>query len=391
MQLPIYKLHPKSAFHFGERGVGLERTAVVFHSDSLFSAIVCAWRGLGMPVSSDGTMPLLAPFATALKCPLFLSSAFPFAFDILFLPRPLNREGKGPKSFAEFVSLAVFQEIVQGRESRDQWHAVQGGEALVTTDEALFLLRRLKGQRKRPQRLTESEFFSLRQEEIVALRTNQKKELLQRFNTRQLELWASGEDTRVPRAAVDRISSASTLYFCGRLHFAQGCGLYFWADIRQDGYDEHLLSALDFLSEEGIGGERTTHGRFELECATAELPEAKTQNGDETMFLTLSLYHPTKEEVCNQKVLVEGCYDIIERRGWVYSPDGLGFRHKGIRMFLEGSIFFSPILGDISEVQPDRFPHPIYRYGFAFPPHGLKVNLSDELSKQEGELFEPRE
>lgn len=383
MQLPIYKLHPKSAFHFGERGVGLERSAVVFHSDSLFSAIVCAWRGLGMPVSPDGTMPLLAPFATAETCPLFLSSAFPFAFDILFLPRPLNREDKGPKSFAEFVSLGVFREIVQGREERDQWHAVQGGEALVTTDEVLLLLCRLKGQISHTFR--QYEFFSLRQEEIAALRTNQKEELLQRFNTRDISLWASGEDTRMPRATVDRISKASTLYFCGRLHFAQGCGLYFWADIRQDGYDEHLLSALDFLSEEGIGGERTTHGRFELECATAELSEAKTNNQDETMFLTLSLYHPTKEEVCSKKVLVGGCYDIIERRGWVDSPDGRGFRHKGIRMFLEGSIFKRPVLGDISEVQPDGFPHPVYRYGFAFPPHGLKVKKSDELSKQEGE------
>ena len=39
MKVTAYHLKPRGPMHFGERGVGVETASVVFHADSLFSAL----------------------------------------------------------------------------------------------------------------------------------------------------------------------------------------------------------------------------------------------------------------------------------------------------------------------------------------------------------------
>jgi len=81
-----YLLHPRGAFHFGERGVGVEETAELLHSDTLFSAIVSAWRMLG---GGDLDLPLIKPFIEGQPPPFRISSALPFAGPITLFPRPV--------------------------------------------------------------------------------------------------------------------------------------------------------------------------------------------------------------------------------------------------------------------------------------------------------------
>jgi len=43
-RLVAYRLIPRSPFHFGERGIGLEETSILLHSDTLFSALCMTLR-----------------------------------------------------------------------------------------------------------------------------------------------------------------------------------------------------------------------------------------------------------------------------------------------------------------------------------------------------------
>ena len=65
-------------------------------------------------------------------------------------------------------------------------------------------------------------------------------------------------------------------------------------------------------------------------------------------------------------------YQLVERAGWVDSPVVTsGQRKKTCRMFAEGSVFRTQPRGCLVDVTPEPVekapPHPVYRYGFAFP------------------------
>ncbi len=83
--------------------------------------------------------------------------------------------------------------------------------------------------------------------------------------------------------------------------------------------------------------------------------------------MTLSLYHPTREEVDGGR-LGEAYYRLRVRRGWVGSAEGQGLRGKAVRMLAEGSVIYGGDAGDLVDVTPEGFAaHRVYRYGLAFP------------------------
>ncbi|MHA1974147.1 MAG: type III-A CRISPR-associated RAMP protein Csm4 [Candidatus Hodarchaeales archaeon] len=330
-QLFIYKLKPRGAFHLGEAGIGVESTEVMIHSDTLFSAIVSAWRHID-GLDADSKISLLTPFVCSDgDMPLYLSSAFPYIENILLLPRPRIKlgEDKSTKKI-DFISVEALQEIVQ--KEFDKKETVKNGKVMITETE---------------REMINSDWVC-----------------------------KSGRKSRTPRVAIDRITSQSEIYFCGRVTFEENCGLYFWADIRNREYKAHLDRALDFLSDEGIGGERSIgHGQFTFNCNENELPTFNSPNASSTRYLTLSLYHPTKDEVCSNKVLDGASYEFFDRGGWIYSPDSKSRRRRRVKMFKEGGLFSRPVAGDIVSVEPAGFPHPVYRYGLAFPRGGLKMEV----------------
>ena len=46
VNLTLCRLCPTAPIHLGERGIGMEETSEVIHSDSLFGALSCAWSTL---------------------------------------------------------------------------------------------------------------------------------------------------------------------------------------------------------------------------------------------------------------------------------------------------------------------------------------------------------
>jgi CRISPR-associated protein Csm4 len=344
-----YILRPRGAFHFGERGIGVEETADLLHSDTLFAAIVSAWRLLGEPLTAENDLALLHPFHAG-KPPLVLSSALPFAGDIPLFPRPHVPLG-AEKSFKQvlYVSPQALALLAQGtrltRERAEQ-ELIQGGAVWMLPEERDRIVPLLLADEPDTQRRAH----------------------LQEIVTREparITLWWGSDTPPVPHVVVDRVNAQPSLYHSGRLRFAQDCGLTFWAAIHDDRYQERLEAALTFLQDEGLGGKRTSgHGQFDWEVRDADLPAA----ADPTGYLTLSLYHPQPAELA-AGVLDQAWYRRIHRRGWIFSPEGRNLRRKGLWMLREGAVLRtlpSSSPGDLSDLRPERgFPHPIWRYGYA--------------------------
>lgn len=333
--LLAYRFVPRGPFRFGERGVGLEETAEFPRSDTLFSAIVSAWRLLG---GTETVKRWLAAFPTPdrpdLQPPVLLSSAFPYVGSVYFLPRPaihLKSDEDDPKGAKHIEYLS--------------WRRME--ELLATADP--------------PHARTEH----LRQGRTVWIHPQDQAEN-SLLKTGQDTLWISGEEAMIPRVTVDRLMSASALYFQGQVRFADECGFYcltrFCGDQANE-FQKAVEQALTILGEEGLGARRSAGlGRFELQG-----PEVLTLRcpSDSNAHLLLSLYHPTKSEVTGG-VLKDARYHLILRKGWISSPDDASQRRMGIRMLREGGILPTATTGNLTDVRPSGFPHAVYRSGLAF-------------------------
>jgi len=133
-EISAYKLEARSPFHFGVRGVGVEATSVVCHSDTLFSALCLMIRKLHGEEKLKALLSLF-PIDGAEKMPPFrLSSAFPYAGEVLFFTRPmmgakgLPEDAKTAKSVKKvgFVSQNIFEGIRRGEAERDRRRNDQG-------------------------------------------------------------------------------------------------------------------------------------------------------------------------------------------------------------------------------------------------------------------------
>jgi CRISPR-associated protein Csm4 len=125
------------------------------------------------------------------------------------------------------------------------------------------------------------------------------------------------------------------------------------------------------MCDEGIGGYRTAgKGQFAQpdfsHNVMLDLPESPDGS------LMLSIYYPTEAE---SQGLSDGLYDMVPRRGYVFSPTTHSLRRKEVSMFSEGSVFpGNGRTGKLVDVTPDGFSdHNVYRYGLAF---GVPCKLS---------------
>lgn len=362
-----YRLIARSPFHIGERGVGLEETSAVLHADTLFSALCLTLRELGedldalmarfprvrMPADSP---PEILPGAGAL--PFRLSSAFPFAGPVHFFPRPMLRAiglddadpslGKALKKIS-FISQDIFEALVAGRSVADNLLAaapseggkrkirsgllVQGGQAWISPAEQARLAPYL---------------------DVV---------------TGDVRLWEQGA---APRVTVDRVTNRSQVYAAGRLSFAPGCGLFFLVEYADAGLRGRLERALRVLGDAGIGGERSSgHGQFDLEIVE-HFPLDEPVSAASNAFTTLATYWPIEAEV-KAGILKDASYGLVNRRGWLSSPEGMNLRRRSARMLTEGSVTVAEPAGALADVKPlDPAPaanvsHEVWRYGIAFP------------------------
>ncbi len=367
VDLTVYRLEFKGGIHLGVRGVNLEESAVTLPSDTLFAALVDTFRRAGgapdafvapFPRSSLGRD--VAPDAPA---PFRLTSTFPFAGGVRFLPMPvplqrivspdeLKKRRKAIKRVA-FVSEVLFREILDGKVMDDRLFpepatdAPAGGVAL------------------------QNGRFWLAAEELDKLPPDFRVREARALHHRRV----FAED-QVPRVSIDRVSQASDIFHAGRVCFAQGCGLWFGVDWRRpelplagERFERIFERLWHILQDDGLGGERSAgYGAFTLhDGQRLSLPEARA---GEPMVL-LSRYHPRAAEL-PAALDTPAAYRLVTVGGWLSSPERPMERRRQLRMLEAGSVVRAvgeAPWGDVVDVRPTYeaadFPHPVWRYGMA--------------------------
>ncbi len=347
-QWSFYRLDPKqgTGFHFGLRGLEGEVSGEHCPSDTLFAALVDT---LAHVEGADAVQAFTTPFEKRTP-PFLLTSVYPCAGDLPLLPRPFVKiemeERRGQRKFIKrlrYISPGIFTALLHGTPmdalgpDGDQGRFLQNGKVWLRADEQPAL----------PE----------------PWRTLPPDEL------RKQKVWDIGP---VDRVAVDRISSASSVYRIGRTTYAPGCGL--WVGIQwPSGVNVNLLAQLEtllhHLSDRGLGGERSVgYGQFTVRKLTTppNLPPFQSPQ-----VLTLSRYLPAPDEL---PAVLRGnaAYNLENIVGWMGTPDGPAYRRKGVRMLVEGSVLHvgsqNPPWGRLADVRPDIWDgHPVWRYGFACP------------------------
>ncbi|OKH35674.1 type III-A CRISPR-associated RAMP protein Csm4 [[Phormidium ambiguum] IAM M-71] len=343
--------------HFGETGIGIEKTSERVRSDTLFSAWIAAYAKL---LGREDVSELLENFNTQSAPPFRLSSTFLYQelsnHTVYYLPRPKTFPSRYPigediefaKDYKKlnYLSLEIWR----------KWY--QGSEGFSQTD--------------------------LQDKAIVAYKQAYKIE-------------------KFPKVAIDRTTRAANFYHTGFVQFNWTSnqeeikalsGLYLLLNFPTSNLElvHNLKAALHFLGEEGIGGERSSGaGRFEVEWCDQLPKEWKSINladfkakhhalmsmfwtNDYAQFSDLGL---TPENP-------SASYELLERGGWVSSPSSdRQARRKSVKMFTEGSVFSGIPQGKLADVTPDKFNNPrqgghkVYRSGIAL---SLPIKTSDANS-----------
>ncbi len=341
--LQLFRLQPRGAFHFGLHGIGVEETAERCPSDTLYAALLVEAQRAGRqffapPETHDDTQPL--------DPPLLLSSCFPYAGDVILLPRPqlplpispgrLEGELKLAKLAKKlrYVSPTIFRLILAQQPGALDPYLPGGSAGQLAMDGAVWAAH---------------DDGALPQEEAF---------------------WRIAS---MPHVAVDRAQSASNYYETGQVHFAPGCGLALLCQERSPGAAAELHDLLTRLGDSGLGGRRSYGlGQFRPEPAT---PLDLVTSAEPRQMVLLSRYRPSPAELAGG-VLGEGAaYDLVQVGGWLQSPADVPIqRRRSVRMLAEGSVInllaggARPI-GTVCDVRPvyssASFPHPVWRYGLA--------------------------
>lgn len=339
----LVRLQPIAPFHLGRRGIGLEETETIVHSDTLFSALCNVWvRCFGRDDLENRFLPLI-------QSRFRISSAFPYAYDVLFFPKPLsplpvqNADFKKIKR-CRFVSEQLFVDLIHGHnitpcfQDRVFWCSESEKNSLGTA---------------------------------VAEATNKQ------FEPDQFHIW---QETEVPRVSLDRVTQASNIFYFSKVTFTRGCGLFFLAKLNPSLQSDFEM-ALRVLGDIGIGGDRTAgYGQFEpcFSEFNLNVPD------DASQVVSLSLLAPKNKDELSAFLDDKSAYQLIRRDGWIDSPEGRNYRRRACQMFVEGSVINRPdngLMGRLVNVTPTgpdvQLTHPVYRYGIGFP---VPIRVQEEVA-----------
>lgn len=310
MKFSICLLKPKGPLHLGERENWREGSSEFIHSDTLFSAFCHSYQLLyGKKELED----LLNLFET--KNPPFLfSSIFPCWQNLYYFPVPKNQipATKEAKKI-QFIEKSGFEQLISGM--------------------------RLENV------ISESKFIPA--------------------NSEPKYPWTL---ENVPRVSISRYSNhpieEGGYFHFGLIFYRDDVQLFFLIKYNNSDLRKKVEATIRLLADEGIGGDRSTGKGLMFPPVFDEI-EIKCPEQSDGLF-TLSLYYPEDEELPG---IAGGFYELLERKGYIYSPYGTSLRRKSIRMFAEGSVFPAkpPKTGKLVNVKPDIFlHHNVYRYGFIF-------------------------
>ncbi len=315
IKLDAFRLVFPGGVHLGTREGALEGTDSMIRSDTLYSAFFNGYRLL---YGKSELEALLKRFLGP-GIPFLFSSAYPFWGDRFYLPVPKNQilgEKRAQKIL--LVETGAWSRLIRGESLED---LLAGG--------AVDALPRSTDPHN-PEKPT--------------------------VPWKKIDL---------PRVSPNRISNQSEQYFhCSELRFQDNAGLYFLVRCNQPEVKPRVEAVWRLLADEGLGGDRTVgKGLFHYprpEKLILDAPDAAAG------WTALSLYYPGDGEWTR---LHEGFYDLIERRGYMFSKDGRSLRRKTVTMFTEGSVFPGAAnrAGAMVDVTPELFKevHDVFRAGVA--------------------------
>jgi CRISPR-associated protein Csm4 len=334
MELEICKI-TGGPFHFGRHGLGLEEQCIHLTSDTLVSALIAGQVEMDDASATQAWAARFQPPAPNLA----LTSAFPFAGEVLFFPTP--RRTAQPKSGnrvrakdlkrTAYLSEQLFRQVLQGASLLDIYNnaeRLQDGELLLTKEE--------RGNLPKP----------LTVDKAVLWKTELR-----------------------PRVTVDRDRSSSNLFHIGCTTYTPGCGLWFGVYWLQPSpaLIMQFERLLHHLAESGLGGDRSAgFGASSISAhGSCCLPQSRG-----TTWVNLSHYLPADDEM-GALEHPSAAYSVQKVGGWASSPTQISQRRITLHMLAEGSVL-GPLEkdtpGQMVDVQPSYggskpLGHPAWRSG----------------------------
>jgi CRISPR type III-A-associated RAMP protein Csm4 len=310
MSLIEVKLRPTTPWRVGERAGDRERVDVVYHSDALYSAVTHAMRTLGwLEEWLDATARASGEPAVR------LSSLFPFVGKTRLVspPKTLWPPGNVGKLYLQAAKLVPLDVVKSGVVEESRWQVDGESECMVPVGGS-------------------APFH-------VSIRA---------------------------AAAVDRVTGATEPHRTACLEFGANAGWWGVFEASDAVWEARVKSALRWLADSGFGGERSRGWGRAAEPAFSDASHLFGRSGasesKDGMWWLLSLYSPHESDEVDWS---HGEYSAQVRGGWTDSVAGAGPK-KQVRMITEGSVLSAPALrGQVVDVAPDGFPHPVYRSGFA--------------------------
>ena len=355
----IYRLKFKTQLHLGRATgpaqtgkLGLEKTETYIPADTLFSAICQTWATFYDPTSLTDFFNQYTAENGSL--PFTLTSAFPYADNVYFFPRPLTlreskdtpeevkAEAKKKIKKLQFVSAHLFCHIISGH--------------LPEFSEAKPITITIKGEK----------VYTANGEKVwvSAEENKQLSAALRPSNESENEDITISETATRPRVTIGAQNAGSEIWHLQTLQFNKKCGLWFAADFDNDETKHKIETLLRVIGDNGIGGERNAgYGAFDFDTASIEIPEAQSSN----QFMTLSPICPKSADELTHLCKGDVAYTLTPSSGWVSGP-GTVARRKQVNMFVEGSVLNTTheTIGRLVDLKPKGHPHSVYRYGYAW-------------------------
>lgn len=258
-----------------------------------------------------------------------LSSAFPFAGQDYFLPKPFIRLKLMINNTADSYKTAKKKKKLLWLE-KSIFEAECNGQTVNVKDENFSVGGKLLGRRS----LSDCHVYRMEEQQRVMV----------------------------------NYSADSEPFYTLLMHFDTDAGLYVLVRTDDEFFDTILKSAFRLLGDNGLGSYRNLgNGHFLPEFPEEQLSLNLPQNGNAQVCL--SLYCPRREEL-SESMLRASSYQLIKRGGYLSNPEDvryISWRKKSIYMFQEGSVFPAGTIlnGKLADVTPNGLPHRVYRDGQA--------------------------
>jgi CRISPR type III-A-associated RAMP protein Csm4 len=323
------KLHFTTPVHFGRGREEPDKSELIYHSDSLKSAIY----SIGVHFFEEWKNE--KKFCDSFR----ISSCFPFAKDEFFLPKPqLKRkiiisdlsEDKTSKKVKkiEFFEKTVFENFIN----------------------------------------TSNDFFKINLSNVTPNGVFVSKENIEQKKHKEFFKTEVQQRVKVP---LEWENKDSDPFYIDRIYFEKECGLYFIAEFDNSEIENQVLRALKLLGENGIGTDRSVgNGLFNFNVDRDVSEFSFNINSLHDNYLLLGLYLPNENE---HKAINfdKSSWSLIKRGGYIAGSEIEEFMHlrkKSVYMFGEGSILKSSLAlkGKTENLSPDwndEKMHPVWRDG----------------------------